>query len=104
MTEQFRKGDLPYRNNEAPVIYFDFVGAVGSTMGIIQIELAAGTLIPNQPGGGADTEMVPVGRLRCSIEAAKNLQRGIEKALELHQRLLQQQQQPSAEADLPKLN
>jgi hypothetical protein len=56
---------FPYKNVEtAPIVYFDFIAAYGVVSGIIQIELAAHTLVPNKDG--ADGELVTVARLRCS--------------------------------------
>jgi hypothetical protein len=71
----------------APIIYFDYAPTCGIHAGVIQIELAARTLLPLGKGN-VDSRMVEVGRLRCSPAAAKNLKEALEAAL----RMLEQPQ------------
>jgi hypothetical protein len=68
---------------EVPFIYFDGVTCFGKNGDIIQIELAANTLMPAAPAVRID--VVQVVHLRCSALAAAALRESIDKALEMVQ-------------------
>jgi hypothetical protein len=64
----------------APFVYFDGVMTFGMHQGLVQIELAANVL--NLDGkGGVKNEVVVTAHLRCSPDAAQNLQRELGNAL-----------------------
>lgn len=64
----------------APFIYFDGVMTFGIHQGVVQIELAANVL--NLDGkGGVRNEVVVTAHLRCSLDAARNLQQELGNAL-----------------------
>jgi hypothetical protein len=64
----------------APFIYFDGVATFGMHQGLVQIELAANVL--NLDGkGGVKNEVVLTAHLRCSPDAARNLQKELGNAL-----------------------
>jgi hypothetical protein len=71
----------PYRNGFAPFVYFDFAAAFAVSNGVVEIELAARSLVPS--GGAITTELVPVARLRCPIAAIPSLHEAIRRAMEL---------------------
>jgi hypothetical protein len=64
----------------APFIYFDGVAAFGMHQGLVQIELAANVLNLNG-NGGVKNDVVFTAHLRCSPDAARNLQTEIGNAL-----------------------
>jgi hypothetical protein len=65
---------------DAPFVYFDGVLAFGIHQGVIQIELAANVL--NVSGkDDLKNEVIVTAHLRCSLDAAQNLQREIGNAL-----------------------
>jgi hypothetical protein len=79
-----KSGIPPYRDvPTTPFVYFDFVPVYGVRNGVIQIELAAQSLIPRPSEGSPEIEIVPVTRLRCSIVALQSLQDAITKLTEL---------------------
>jgi hypothetical protein len=64
----------------APFIYFDGVATFGMHQGLVQVELAANVL--NLDGkGGVRNEVVVTAHLRCSPDAARNLQQELGNAL-----------------------
>jgi hypothetical protein len=63
----------------APFIYCDGVVTYGIAQGIIQLELAANTLVPD--GKGVRTDVLITAHLRCSAAAAIALRDSIDKAL-----------------------
>ena len=68
-------------SQQAPFIYFDDAATTGVNYGIIQIELAAKTLLPEPPS--VRTDVLITAHLRCSPNAAVSLKDAIEKALEM---------------------
>jgi len=64
----------------APFVYFDGVMTAGVHHGTIQLELAAGTLVPT-PDGKTTTVHVITGHLRCSPSAAASLRQAIDGVL-----------------------
>jgi hypothetical protein len=77
-----KTGVVVVGNSAAPIVYWDGVGTFGTHHGIIQIEVAAGTILPT-PDGGTRTEFVVTAHLRCSLNAALTLKDAIEKAIEM---------------------
>jgi hypothetical protein len=64
----------------APFVYFDGAATFGMHQGVVQIELAANIL--NLDGkGGVRNDVVVTAHLRCSPDAARNLQKEIGNAL-----------------------
>ena len=78
----------PASSVAAPFIYSDGVTTFGVQTGVIQIELAANTTVPD--GSGTKIETLIVAHLRCSPQAAKAIRDAIDKALAM----------PSAEAGM----
>jgi len=94
----------PYRDlPAAPFIYFDVAPAFGVVNGVIEIEVAARTLIPTAEGSSTQAELVTTGRLRCSPHAAVNLREGLDKAIEMFKQL-QEAGAATAKAAAGKLN
>jgi hypothetical protein len=77
-----KSGHAVVGNATAPFIYCDGVGTYGVHGGVIQVELAAATVLPIGDGG-TRTEFVVTAHLRCSASAALNIKDAIEKALEM---------------------
>jgi len=76
-----------------PFVYFDGVICHGAHQGVIQIELAAKTIVPDDnPKTGARNVVVVTAHVRCSREAAINLKQVLESALELEQHSHQKDQ------------
>ena len=94
MTDQptTKPGDLVYEDTgaNAPLVYFDIVGAYGTMNGSIELELATRILVP-KPDGTTEVRFLSTGRLRCSPAAAVNLRNGLDAAL----KMLEQSQQPN---------
>jgi hypothetical protein len=67
-------------SENAPFVFFDGVLTHAVTNGVIQIELAAKIILPDGKGG-ALSEVVVTGRVRCSAAAAANLRRALDSAL-----------------------
>lgn len=67
---------------QAPMIYFDSNPTIGLANNIVELDLSARalTLVSD---GNVKVETICVAHLRCSIEAALNLRRGIDKALKM---------------------
>ena len=69
MTDQptTKPGDLVYEDTgaNAPLVYFDIVGAYGTMNGSIEIELATRILVPKQDGS-TEVKFISSGRLRCT--------------------------------------
>jgi hypothetical protein len=78
----------PGSSRAAQFIYCDGVSTFGIKGGVVQLELAANTSVPE--GEGTRNELLIVGHLRCSVEAAKAIRDAIDRALEM----------PSAEAGM----
>jgi len=68
----------------APFIYFDGISCFGTNNGVIQFEMAANTLTPDE-GGGVKIAISTTAHLRCSPAAAIDLRNSIDKALEMLQ-------------------
>jgi hypothetical protein len=66
-------------SEQAPFIYFDGVVTFGVSNGVIQLELAANTIMPE--GTGTNTDVLITAHLRCSPAAANGLRDSIERAL-----------------------
>jgi hypothetical protein len=64
----------------APFVYFDGVMTAGVHQAVIQLELAASTLVPT-PDGKTTAVHVITGHLRCSPAAAVGLRKAIDSAL-----------------------
>lgn len=63
-----------FGNDAAPMIFFDGPVAVGFNNGVVQVELAANTIVPlslDKPE--TKTRTVVTGHLRCSVIAAQQL-------------------------------
>ena len=69
----------PGSSELAPFIYFDGPATYGINGGVIQIELAANTVMPE--GTGTRTNVVITAHLRCSPGAARGLRDAIDRAL-----------------------
>jgi hypothetical protein len=61
----------------APFIYFDGVSTLGHLSGIVQIELAANTVVPD--GTSTKTEVIAVAHLRCTLAGLAGLKDAIQK-------------------------
>jgi hypothetical protein len=67
-----------------PFVYFDAAICCGANYGVIQLELAAKTIVPDSSReAGARNEVVVTAHVRCSLAAAANLKETIERAIEL---------------------
>ena len=86
MTDQptTKPGDLVYEDTgaNAPLVYFDIVGAYGTMNGAVELELATRILVP-KPDGSTEVKFISSGRIRCSAIAAVNLRNGIDAALKM---------------------
>jgi hypothetical protein len=71
----------PASSQAAPFIYCDGVATFGVQGGVLQIELAANTIVPD--GAGTKSEFLVVAHLRCAPEAAKAIRDAIDRALEI---------------------
>jgi hypothetical protein len=71
----------PGSSEQAPFIYCDGVALFGITSGIVQLELAANTVMPE--GTGTRTDVLITAHLRCSPAAAVALRDAIDRALSL---------------------
>jgi len=69
----------PGSSRVAQFIYCDGVSTFGIQGGVVQLELAANTSVPD--GDGTRNELLIVGHLRCSVDAAKGIRDAIDKAL-----------------------
>lgn len=65
----------------APFIYCDGVALFGVNGGVVQLELAANTIMPD--GTGTRTDVVITAHLRCSPSAAIGIRDSITRALEM---------------------
>ena len=103
MTDQppAKPADLVYEDTgaQAPLIYFDIVGAYGTMNGSIEVELATRILVPD-PGGSTAVKFISTGRIRCTANAALNLRNGLDAAL----KMLEQPQANAAALAAGKLN
>lgn len=72
----------PITSEVAPFIYCDGVATYGHNSGIIQIELAANTIVP-LGGNGTRVDVMITGHLRCSVAAAQQLRDSITRALDM---------------------
>lgn len=68
--------DVPH----APIIYFDGAPNFGNNNGIINITLAVARHM-SSGGNGVVSDVIAVAHLRCSIQAAIDLQRALNDAL-----------------------
>jgi hypothetical protein len=71
----------PASSAAAPFIYSDGVATFGVQGGVLQIELAANTIVPD--GAGTKSEFLVVAHLRCAPEAARAIRDAIDRALEM---------------------
>ncbi len=103
MTDQptTKPSDLIYEDTggQAPLVYFDIVGAYGTMNGSIELELATRILVP-KPDGSTEVKFVSSGRLRCTPNAAANLRNGLDAAL----KMLEQPQPNMAAVAASKMN
>ena len=103
MTDQptTKPGDLVYEDTgaNAPLVYFDIVGAYGTMNGSVELELATRILIP-RPDGSTEVKFISSGRLRCTQNAAINLRNSLDSAL----KMLEQPQGSTASIAAGKLN
>ena len=87
MTDQptTKPSDLIYEDTggQAPLVYFDIVGAYGTMNGSIELELATRILVPKPDGSTRSESSFPRGRLRCTPNAAANLRNGLDAALKM---------------------
>lgn len=68
--------------NDVPTVYFDIAPAYGVMSGIVQIELGARILVPQQDDS-VDVRFVSCGRLRCSATAAVHLHNALDASLKM---------------------
>jgi len=68
--------------NDVPTIYFDIAPAYGVMSGIVQIELGARVLVPQQDDS-VDVRFATCGRLRCSATAALHLRNALDASLKM---------------------
>jgi len=82
--DQLGKGSAPtFENrNDVPMIYFDIAPAYGVMGGIVQVELGARVLVPQQDDS-VDVKFVSCGRLRCSATAAVHLRNALDASLKM---------------------
>jgi hypothetical protein len=71
----------PGSSRAAPFIYSDGVATFGVQGGVIQIELAANSIVPE--GAETRSELLVVAHLRCGPAAAKAIRDAIDRALEM---------------------
>jgi hypothetical protein len=71
----------PGSSELAPFIYCDGVATYGVNGGIIQLELASNTILPED--AGTRTDVLITAHLRCSPHAAVGLRDAINRALEM---------------------
>jgi hypothetical protein len=71
----------PGSSELAPFIYCDGVATYGVSGGVIQLELATNTVMPE--GAGTRTDVLITAHLRCSPNAAVQLRDSITRALEI---------------------
>jgi hypothetical protein len=64
----------------APVVYFDGAANFGCNQGIVNVTLAMGRHLANA-ASGVDFDVIAVAYLRCSITAATDLRKALDKAL-----------------------
>jgi hypothetical protein len=95
MSENTERGREVLGTETADFIYFDGISAVGSSNGIIQIELGAHVLV-GKVGGEVQYEIMTTAHLRCTPTAAVNLRNAIDKALEMTQRAENAATQPQS--------
>jgi len=69
---------------QAPFVFFDGAPAFGAVNGLVEIELAARALAPKADDTIA-VDLVCVGHLRCSLNAAVNLREAIDGAIRMAQ-------------------
>jgi hypothetical protein len=71
----------PGSSEIAPFVYCDGVATFGTMNGVIQLELAANTIMPE--GMGTRTDVFITAHLRCSASAAAGIREAITRALEM---------------------
>src|SRR5450631_3720383 len=71
----------PGSSEAAPFIYCDGVATFGAMNGIIQLELASNTIVPED--AGIKTVVLITAHLRCSASAAARIRDTITRALEV---------------------
>lgn len=71
----------PGSSEMAPFIYCDGVATYGTNGGVIQLELASNTIVPD--GAGTRTDVLITAHLRCSPSAAVGIRDAITRALEM---------------------
>jgi hypothetical protein len=72
----------PGSSELAPFIYCDGVALFGVNGGVVQLELASNTIMPE--GTGTRTDVVITAHLRCSTSAAIGIRDAINRALEMN--------------------
>lgn len=71
-------------STSAPIVYLDWVQALGIINGVVELECAAQVLVPKE-NGQVQADTVCTAHLRCSVAAANNLMEAIGKALAMLQ-------------------
>jgi hypothetical protein len=71
----------PGSSELAPFIYCDGVALFGVSGGVVQLELASNTIVPE--GTGTRTDVVIIAHLRCSPAAAVQIRDTIDRALKM---------------------
>lgn len=71
----------PGSSELAPFIYCDGVALFGVSGGVVQLELATNTIMPE--GTGTRTDILITAHLRCSPSAAIGIRDAINRALEM---------------------
>lgn len=82
--QQKQQKSLPvvHGSDAAPIVYFDGILAWGTHNGILQIEIAANTLVPSDlEAGPVKTRIIVTGHLRFNLVAARQLADVIDEAL-----------------------
>lgn len=74
-------------SSAAPFVYFDNAPVYGAFGGNVEVELTARALMPKQEGS-IISEVICVGHLRCTPQAALALAEALSKAVDMHSRQL----------------
>ena len=80
--KQLKPSPVIHGSDAAPIVYFDGILAWGTHNGMLQIEVAANTLVPSDlEAGPVKTRIVVTGHLRFSAVAARQLADMLDEAL-----------------------
>ena len=80
--QKLKSSPVVHGSDVAPIVYFDGILAWGTHNGMLQIEVAANTLVPSDlDAGPVKTRIVVTGHLRFSLVAARQLADMLDEAL-----------------------